>query len=159
MRMIYGARQTGKTARYLELLKREVKINPEAKYRLIVRHGDFDTWNQLIVDHGLSHHIKLEFNPKVSIALAPLDEATVYDGVLIDSIQTIDPQRITKLVRQFSSVEHWLGSPFTLVVEGELKDDIVRKAIEDQPHEVAYEYLDRSGGQVAGSENKRNTLS
>lgn len=143
MRLICGARQTGKTTRCVELIKEKLELAPDGKVRFIASHASSVEWRQLFETHGLDGRVKVEVNAGLHVSLPLTKEDPFFEEIFIDNYLLSDPNHLPRLIRMMTSVEQWLETPVTLVATTGLEEGVIREAMASQPNEVIFEYLHR----------------
>lgn len=141
MRIICGARQTGKTTRCLQLVREKLESVPDGRVRFVVERGHVTQWQALFEEHKLSDRVSVELNPRLRVSLSLTKEDPFYEEIFIDDHTLSDPTKIPPLIRMLISVEHWLETPITLAINTTLDEGVIKKAIDEQPNEVLFEYI------------------
>ena len=141
MRLICGARQTGKTTRCVELIKEKLELAPDGEVRFIASHASSVEWRQLFETHGLDGRVKVEVNAGLHVSLPLTKEDPFFEEIFIDNYLLSDPNHLPRLIKMMASVEQWLETPITLVIQSGLEEVEVKDALNDLAHDVILDYL------------------
>lgn len=115
MFIVAGARQTGKTERLIRELCETT--NKDDVVRFVIRHGSSSAVSERILSgKEIPATCHVEFNPKASIDLFPIDTNIDPDIIAIDHVCKKDPESLLKFIEMMSGIEKGLGFNILLSV-------------------------------------------